>query len=144
MGTIKNIKKEIITKLSAVSTLAKVYDYERLHPEQFPCAFVTFSSSDNEFFTTSENKRVFGYRVLVLAQIGQDRSDTDRLELAEQTIQDVTGDILDTLDSNITLDDAVDVVFVEASVGEPGYVEYEGGFARSVEVQVRVHSVYLV
>ena len=144
MGTIKNIKKEIITKLSAVSTLAKVYAYEKLHPEQFPCAFVTFSSSDNEFFTTSENKRVFGYRVLVLAQIGVDRDTTDKVEQAEEVIQDVTGDILDVLDSNITLDDNAEVVFVEASVGEPGYVEYEGGWARSVELQVRVHSVYLV
>lgn len=144
MGTIKNIKKEIIAKLSAVSTLAKVYAYEKLHPEQFPCAFVTFSSSDNEFFTTSENKRVFGYRVLVLAQIGVDRDTTDKVEQAEEVIQDVTGDILDVLDSNITLDDNAEVVFVEASVGEPGYVEYEGGWARSVELQVRVHSVYLV
>ena len=144
MGTIKNIEKEIITKLSAVSTLAKVYAYEKLHPEQFPCAFVTFGSSDNEFFTTSENKRIFGFRVLVLAQIGQDRNNTDRLERAEEQIQNVTGDILDSLDSDITLGDIAEVVFVEASVGEPGYVDYEGGFARSVEIQVRVHSIYLV
>ena len=144
MSAIKNIKNGIVSQLSAVSTLAKVYSYEKLNPEQFPCAFVTFASNENEFFTNAENKRVYGYRILVLAQIGQDRTSTDRVELAEQVIQDVTGDILDKLDSNITLDDNGEVVYVEASIGEPGYVEYEGGWARSVEITVRVHSIFLV
>ncbi len=144
MSAIKNIKSAIITKLSAVSSLNKVYAYEKKNPAGFPAAFVTFSSSDNEFFSTAENKRVFGYRILVLAQIGQDISNSDRLEKAEEAIQDCTGDILDQMDSNITLDDNTEVVFVEATIGEPGYVEYEGGWARSSEVTVRVHSIYLV
>ena len=81
---------------------------------------------------------------MVLAQIGQDLSNTNQVELAEQTIEDCMGDILDTMDSDITLDGNTQVIFVEAAVGTPGYVNYEGGVARSAEIMIRVHSIYLV
>ena len=144
MSAIKLIKQGIITNLSAIASLNKVYDHEKINPAGFPAAFVTFSGSDNEFYTTAENKRIYSYRVLVLAPIGQDLSNTNSLEQAEQTIEDCVGDILDTMDSDITLDGNVQVIFVEASVGQPGYVDYEGGVARSGEVTIKVHSLYLV
>lgn len=144
MSAIKNIKKGIVTNISAISSINKVYDFEKLNPTGFPCAFVTFQGTDNEFYTTAENKRIYTYRILVLAQIGQDTSNTDIVELAEQTIEDCLGDILDTMDSDITLDNNTQVIFVEAAVGQPGYVDYEGGVARSGEIMIRVHSLYLV
>lgn len=144
MSAIKNIKKGIITNLSAINSLNKVYDHEKINPAGFPAAFVTFQGTDNEFYTTAENKRIYSYRILVLAQIGQDTTNTSQVELAEQTIEDCVGDILDTMDSDITLDNNSQVIFVEAAVGQPGYVEYEGGWARSGEVIIKVHSLYLV
>jgi hypothetical protein len=144
MSAIKNIKKELVKKLSAVSSVNKVYDFEKMPPDGFPAAFITFQGSDNEFFTNAENKRVHTYRVLVLAQIGQDRTAVDQVDQAEQTIQDVVGDILDAFDSDITLGDYIQVVYLEAAVGESGYVEYEGGWARSAEIMLKVHSIYLV
>lgn len=143
MSAIKNIKKEIIRNLSAIDSIGKVYGYEKVNPDAFPAAFVTFNGMDNEFFTNAENKRVYTYRVLILVPIGSDGG-TDILDTAEAVIQDVTGDILDTMDSDITLDETSEVVFMEAAVGEPGYVEYEGGQARSSEILLKIHSVYLV
>lgn len=144
MGAIKNIKKGLITNLSAISSLNKVYDHEKINPAGFPAAFVTFTGTENEFYTTAENKRIYTYRVLVLAPIGQDLSNTNVVEQAEQTIEDCVGDILDTMDSDITLDNNSQVIFVEAAVGQPGYVDYEGGVARSGEVLIKVVSLYLV
>lgn len=144
MSAIKNIKKSIITQLATISTVNKVYDHEKINPTDFPCVFVTFNGSDNEFFTNAENKRVHSYRILALAQIGQDRTNSDRVELAEQTIEDITGDILDKLDSNITLAGDTQVIFMEAAVGTPSYYEYEGGWARGVEIIAKVHSIYIV
>jgi hypothetical protein len=144
MSAIKNIKKEIIRNLATVSSINKVYDHEKVNPAGFPAAFVTFQGSDNEFFSNAENKRVFAYRVLILAQIGQDRNNLNAVESAEQVIEDVTGDILDKMDSNLTLGGYTQVIFMEAAVGEPGYVEYEGGYARSAEITLKVHSLYLV
>jgi hypothetical protein len=144
MSVIKNIKKELIRNISAIDSINKVYGFEKVNPDGFPAAFITFNGMANEFFTNAENKRVYTYRVLLLVPIGQDNPTPDMMEQAEQVIQDVTGDILDAMDSDITLDGAGDVVFMEAAVGEPGYVQYEGGQARSSEIQLRVHSVYLV
>jgi len=144
MSAIKNIKKGLMTNIAAVSSVNKVYDHEHINPTGFPCAFVTFQGTDNEFYSTAENKRIYTYRILVLAQIGQDLSNTNQVELAEQTIEDCMGDILDTMDSDITLDGNTQVIFVEAAVGTPGYVNYEGGVARSAEIMIRVHSIYLV
>lgn len=144
MSAIKNIKANLVTKISSISSINKVYDYEKINPDGFPAAFVTFTGNDNEFYTTAENKRIYTYRILVLAPIGQDLSNTPALEQAEQTIEDCTGDILDALDSDITLDGNVQVIFVAASVGQPGYVSYEGGQARSGEITVKIHSLYLV
>lgn len=144
MSVIKDIKRGIVTNISAISSINKVYDHEKLNPDGFPAAFVTFSGSENEFFTTAENKRIFAYRILVLAPVGQDLSNTNAVEQAEQTIEDCVGDILNTMDSDITLDNNAEVIFVEAAVGQPGYVEYEGGMARSGEVTIKVHSLYLV
>lgn len=144
MSAIKNIKQGIITNISAIPSVNKVYGYEKLNPAGFPAAFITFQGTENEFFTNAENKRIYVYRVLVLAQIGQNTSNSDQVEVAEQVVEDVTGDILDTMDSDITLDENSQVIFVEAAVGQPGYVEYEGGQARSGEIVLRVHSLYLV
>lgn len=144
MSAIKNIKRGIVSNISAIPSVNKVYDYEKLNPDGFPAAIVTFSGTENEFFSNAENKRIYSYRVLVLAQIGQNRDALDQVEIAEQTIEDVTGDILDTMDSDITLDANSQVIFVEAAVGEPGYAEYEGGWARTSEITLRVHSLYLV
>ncbi len=144
MSAIKNIKQILVTQISTISTINKVYDHEKINPAGFPCAFITFAGSDNEFFTNAENKRVHTYRILVLAQIGQDRTNSDRVELAEQTIEDITGDVLDKLDSNITLGDYAQVVYMEAAIGTPSYYEYEGGWARGIEILAKVHSIYIV
>lgn len=138
------IKADIITKLSALSSFNKVYGWEKINPEGFPCAFVTFAGAENEFFTSAENKRIFAFRVLILAMIGQDRSNTNALERAEQQIQDLLGDAIDAFDSDITLGENAQTIFVEAAVGEPGYVETEAGWTRSAELNLRVHSIYTV
>lgn len=138
------IKADIIDKLSALPSFNKVYGYEKINPAGFPCAFVTFAGSDNEFFSTAENKRVYAFRILILAYIGQDRETVNQLENAEQQIQDLIGEAIDAFDSDIQLGNNAQTLFVEAAVGDPGYVEFEGGWARSGEVTIRVHSLFLV
>ncbi len=144
MSAIDDIKKGIVTKISQVDLVNKVYGFEKVNPDGFPAAFVTFQGSEIQFFTTAENKRIYIYRVLVLCQVGQDTTNTVVMDAAEQAIQQITGDILDTMDSDITLDNNTEVIFVEAAVGQPGYVFYEGGQARSSEITLKVHSIYLV
>lgn len=147
MSAIKLIKTELVDKVSAVSAVNKVYNFEKKNPAGFPAAFITFQGTENEFYTNAENKRVYIYRCLILCQIGQtdpNNASSEVLEAAESQIEDVTQDIMDAIDSDYTLGDAVEVLFVDAAIGEPGYVEYEGGWARSSELVIRVHSMFLV
>lgn len=143
MSASNNIKADIIDKLSALPSLNKVYAWER-QPQGFPAAFVTFKGTENEFFTNAENKRIYVFRILMIALIGRDRTATNEAELAEQQIQDMCGEAIDAFDSDIDLGHNGQVVFVEAAIGEPGYIEFEAGWARSAEVTVRVHSIFLV
>lgn len=147
MSASNDIKNAIMTKLSALPDFNKVYSYEKLQPEGFPAAFVTTTGVENEFHSTAENKRVYGYRVLILMQGGQglpQDAPADVMDTAEQGIQELVGEAIDALDSDITLDDNAQVVFVAASIGEYGYVEFEGGWARSAEVLINVHSIFIV
>ncbi len=147
MGAFIDIKKEIINKLSALTDFNKVYSFEKLNPTGFPAVFVTATGVDNEFFTNAENQRVYGFRVLILMQGGQglvgDASD-DVMDTAEQAIQDLTDRAIDAIDSDYTLGDYIEVVYVEAAIGNFGYVEYEGGWARSAELTLKVHSIFTV
>tara|TARA_R110000868_G_scaffold39565_2_gene137697 strand:- start:556 stop:999 length:444 start_codon:yes stop_codon:yes gene_type:complete len=147
MGAFIDIKKEIINKLSALPDFNKVYSFEKLNPAGFPAVFVTATGVDNEFFTNAENQRVYGYRVLILMQGGQglvgDAPD-NVMDTAEKAIQDLTDRAIDAIDSDYTLSGAVEVVFVEAAIGNFGYVEYEGGWARSAEIILKVHSIFTV
>lgn len=144
MSAIKDIKKGIIRNISAVDSVNKVYGYEKLNVDGFPAVCITFTGTDNQFHTNAENERTYTYRALVLAQIGQDISNSNVVDEAEEIIEDVTGDIMNVMDSDITLDENTEVVYIEATVGSPGYVEYEGGMARTSEIFIKVHSIFLV
>ena len=147
MSASSNIKREIIRKLSALTDFNKVYSYEKLQPNGFPAVFVTTTGVANEFFTNAENKRVYGYRVLILMQGGQGLvgdAPEDVMDTAEQGIQELVERAINAIDSDYTLDDNSQVVFVEAAVNEYGYVEYEGGWARSAEVTLNVHNIFIV
>lgn len=147
MSASTNIKKEIIKKLSALTDFNKVYSYEKLQPGGFPAVFVTSTGVDNEFWSTAENKRVYGFRVLILMQGGQGLigdAPEDVMDTAEKGVQDLVERAINAIDSDFTLDDNAQVVFTEAAVGESGYVEYEGGWARSAVVNLKVHSIFVV
>lgn len=148
MSAIQNIKDEIINKLDNLEDFNKVYGHEKLNPSGFPAIFVTFAGMDNEFFTNAENKRVYEYRILVLVQVGQktvgETSAPDVTDEAEKAVQELTQRAIDALDSDYTLGDYGEMVYMEAVVGEPNYYEFEGGWARGIEFRVRIHSVYVV
>ena len=147
MSASTTIKAAIIQKLSALTDFNKVYSYEKMQPDGFPCVFVTTTGIENEFFTNAENKRVYGFRVLILMQGGQGLvgdAPEDVMDTAEQGIQDLVERGINAIDSDYTLGDNAQVVFVEAAVNEYGYVEYEGGWARSADITLRVNSIYLV
>lgn len=140
------IKYQIIKKIEAGSSAAKVYGFDKLPVTQFPAVFVKVAGVDGEFWTNAENMRVYSYRVLVLFQVGQTPTDVtnDRMQNAEDVVAQVVDEILNVIDSDYELDDYGLVLFIDAVDSTYGEYSYEGGYAKGAELTIRVHSQYTV
>lgn len=135
MSIAKTFKKNIVNKLSALSSVNKVYNFEDINPTGFPCAFVSLGDHENEFSSTAENRRVWIYRVLILVR-GDYTTDDDR-QKAEDQLLELMETVIDAFDTDIDL--GGDALWVDAAVSAPAYYDFEGGRTRGCEITLRVH-----
>lgn len=142
MAVVTDIKKEVINKISALSTVAKVYGHEKLNPDQFPCVFIIPMNVEDEFVSDAENRRTYAYRVMVAFLLGEDiRGVTeDRMTQAENVLSDVMDQIMNAIDTDYTLSSAPNVLFAEAVDTEFGYIDLEMGWARTCQMTIRIQS----
>lgn len=140
------IKQQIIDKIDALPSVAKVYGFEKLPIEQFPVVFVTPTGMTGEFWTSAENMRVYSYRCLILWPIGQDlKSQTDdRLQVAQENVGQVVDEIINAVDSDYVLGNYALVLFVDAADSVYQQYDFEGGKAYGAEITLKVHSQYTV
>lgn len=140
------IKQQIVNKISALPSVAKVYGYEKLPIDQFPCVFVTATGMEGTFWTSAEDMRIYSYRVQALWPIGQNlKGETsDRLQVAQENVGQVVDEIINAVDSDYQLGNYALVLFVNAANSTYGYLDYEGGKAYCAEITLQVHSQYTV
>lgn len=136
MSVANLFKKTIVQKLSSLSEINKVYNFEETHPTGFPCAFVTLGDHENMFSSTSENRRTWVYRILLLVR-GDYKTDEDR-QKAEDQLLEIMETVINEFDTDITLDG--NALWVDAAVSAPAYYDYEGGRTRGCEITLRVHT----
>lgn len=137
----RDIREQIRNRIDALDNVAKVYTFMRFPLEQDPTVFVLNGSVDGEFSSNVENRRTYGYRIMILYGIGQDRSDVthDRMQYAEEAIGETAEDILNTIEEEYELGNFnAEVLFVRAMNINYSEVEYEGGYAKSAEFTVNV------
>lgn len=143
----RRIKEEIRDKISALSDVEKVYTFMKLPLEGWPTVFVMYGNVEGEFSSNVENSRVYGYRILVLFQVGQDYQNVndDRMQNAEEAIGQVVEKILNVIETDYTLNDFnAEVLFVRALDVVYGETEYDGGYAKSAEFTVNVYTEHNV
>ena len=142
MSVVSNFKKELINKISALSSVQQVYGWENNNPQGFPSVMVTNASVDGEFFSNAENRRVYAFRVMVLFDIGSNLQGAanDRVQEAERIVAEVVEEILNAVDTDYTFSGAPDVLWVDAVDSDYGYVEYDGGWAKSAEMTIRINT----
>jgi len=140
------IKQQIINKISALPSVAKVYGWDKLPIDQFPVVFVKATGMTGQFWTSAENMRVYSYRCLVLWPIGQNlKGQTDdRLQVAQENVGQVVDEIINAVDSDYELGDYAAVLFVDAADSVYGDYQFEGGQAYGAEITLKIHSQYLV
>lgn len=136
------IKQLLINKINGLDSTQTVYGYEELNPEGWPAVWVTDSSMTGEFVTTAENRRIYGFSVTVMMDVGQDypnQGGKDRVEFVQDTISDVVDDIIDSVDTDYELDGTT-ILFVDAADYERGHVVLENGQAKAVNITLLVNS----
>lgn len=134
-------------KISALTDVEKCYTFMKLPLEGWPTVFVMYGNVEGEFSSNVENSRVYGYRIVVLYQVGQSFQSIvdDRMQNAEEAIGQVVESILNTIETDFTLSEFnAEVLFVRALDVIYGETEYDGGYAKSAEFNVNVYTEHNV
>lgn len=143
----RSIKNQIIDKIDALSSVEKVYSFEKLNLEGFPAVIVIAGSMEGVFWSTEENQRTYSFRIVILYQIGSnvENINDDRMQNAEEAIGETVEQIMNAIDTDYELGQFnTDVLFVEAMNVFYGFAQYEGGYAKSAELTARVVTDYQV
>lgn len=96
---IKPIIAKLKSLLEANSQLQKVYDYERSDPTGTPFATITPAANENNYFTTTENERMYAFLIRLFVE----RKGQGSEENSEAAMRELLDSVLDTLDRNYTL-----------------------------------------
>lgn len=149
MSTISDLKTVLKNRIGALSSVGVVYGYEETHVRQFPAVYITPADLEGEFVTTTENRRQIGFRVTVFFPTGQNvpkDSSEKPVEYAERVVSQVMDDIIEDLDetsytaSFASLSDSKDqFLFFSAADAEWGFVDYEGGKGRAIQITLIAH-----
>ncbi len=145
MSVSTDIKNHVKANVQACASVQQVYGHEELNPSGFPAVMVTAGDMDGEFSSNAENSRVYSFRCFILMSTGQDPpsgvSVTNRMEYAEQVIATVIDEIVNISDTDYELTGSgPTILYVNAADVTWGYVDYEGGKARSAELFLRVYT----
>lgn len=143
----RRIKEQIKDKIDPLTDVEKVYTYMKFPLTGWPTVFVLYGNMEGEFSSNSHNSRTYGYRIVIMYQIGQDYQnvDHDRMQNAEEAIGQVAEQILNAIETDFTLGDFnAEVLYVKALDFFTGETEYEGGYAKSAEFTVNVYTEHNV
>lgn len=141
----RRIKEQIMSKIGACASVAKVYGYDHLPLDQFPAVMIKNGSMLGEFATTSENRRIYSYSTKILVPIGKDLNNVadERLQWAEEAVGQVVEEIINTLDTNFELGQFnANVLYIKALDVLYSEYSYEGGYAKGAELTLEVVTDY--
>ena len=144
----RTIKEKIRDRVSALPSVYKAYTFEKFPFDGFPTVTINNGDVEGEFWSTAENRRIYGYRIRIWFQVGQTPSDAsdDRMQNAEEVVAKVAEEIMNALDSDFELGQYnADVLYLDAvDMINLDYTLEEGGFGKVTELTVRVHTDYSV
>lgn len=95
----QNLRKKLVAILNANNLIKTVYDYEVAEFAGDPVATVTASVNESDYRTTTANRRVYAFQVMLWVKRGDPRSDQE----AENVLTDLLDTVLDDFDRYYTL-----------------------------------------
>lgn len=114
------------------------YPYEATEIKGFPALTLTPSANENEYSTTTENRRVYAF----VLRLYVERSSSEP-EVAEQTMRQLVDSVLDTIDRNYTLSGlqtqtGYTFLLMNAAPSVWGYAGRENDM-RVAEIKIQLH-----
>lgn len=96
----QELKRKIVAILNADALIKDVYDYEVAEFSGDPCATVTPSANESDYRTTTANRRIYAFNIMLWVKRGGEyRTD----EKAEQVLTDLVDSVIDKFDRFYTL-----------------------------------------
>lgn len=149
MSVVSDIRTVLINRIGALSTVQKVYGFEHPSPDGFPAVFITADTMEGNFVTTTENRRIFTFNIIVVFPTGQNipkNESQNPVAYAEDRIYEVFDQISTDMDQNAFINAFVSIgdtdstyLFASASDAEWGFYDYEGGKARALKIPLQIH-----
>lgn len=134
------ISTALLDLLKANTLLQSCYKYEASNLDGFPALTLTPSANENEYSTTTENRRVYAFVVRLYVERG---SGADAEDTCERTMRQLVDTVLDDLDKSynittISLQTGYTFLFMNATPSIWGYVGKENEM-RVAEIKVQLH-----
>lgn len=154
MSISSDLRTTLVNRIEDLSTVQKVYDYRELNPTGYPCVWVVPADLDGVFLSTTENRRVVGFQILIIFPLGEDfikDNSINRERYAENVIGDVLDQIINDLDTNSFVSTFADMsdanttfINAEAADAEWGEVDMQHGKARALQITLMIKLDYQV
>jgi len=96
----QELKRKIVAMLEANTLIQSVYDYEVAEFSDDPVATITPSTNESDYRTTTANRRIYAFTLMLWVKRGGDYRD-DRQ--AENVLTDLVDSVLDDFDRYYTL-----------------------------------------
>lgn len=134
------ISTSLFTLLKANSLLQSCYNYEASKLEGFPALTLTPSSNENEYATTTENRRVYAFVIRLYVERGSDPTGENSCENTMRELVDTVLDDLDKNHSDLVIDSETGYTFLmmRAAPSQWGYAGRENEM-RVAEIRVQLH-----
>lgn len=135
---INTIRQQLYDKIVALDKIQEVNDYSKTGFEGFPAVNITYVGNDSSFWSVASNQRGYNFVIRVYfplnsqAELG---AYNNSKQLAEKTIADAIDDILDALDTDISLGATVE--FMRAAPSSMGVVEIGEGEALAGDINIQ-------
>lgn len=134
------VSTALLNILKANTLLSNAYNFEAAEFDADPCATLTPSANDNDYATTTENRRVYAFnlRLFKTRLTGEDAESR-----TEAAMRELVDSVLDDIDKNHrlnTLETKTGYTFllVSAAPSQWGYAGRENMY-RVAEIIVQVH-----
>lgn len=132
------ISERVLSNLKSINTIREVHEYEAERFNGYPACVIVPQENASTYETTTENERVYAFRVTLHQEI-----DKRKPERAEEILRNVCDDIIDKFDKDyyfkgISLPTGYTMLRVEALPSAWGWQNRET-LMRVADIIIKVH-----